>query len=75
LREFLVPVSISLLIALPAGWIVVKNLLKQFASRINIDIHVFLLIAVATLLIAMVTVIYQAYKATRINPAESLKIE
>ncbi|MBN2633642.1 MAG: ABC transporter permease [Bacteroidales bacterium] len=75
LREFLVPVTISLVIALPSGWILVKNLLKQFASRINIDVYVFLLIAGATLVIAMVTVIFQACRATRINPAQALKIE
>ncbi len=74
-REFLVLVMISLLIALPAGWVIVHKLLQQFAYRIDMNILVFAGIAAGTLLIAMLTVGYQAYKASCINPAEALKIE
>jgi putative ABC transport system permease protein len=66
---------ISLLIALPAGWVIVHKLLQQFAYRIDMNILVFAGIAAGTLLIAMLTVGYQAYKASCINPAEALKIE
>ncbi len=74
-REFLVLVMISLLIALPAGWVIVHKLLQQFAYRIDMSIIVFAGIAAATIIIAMLTVGYQAYKASCINPAEALKIE
>ncbi|MDF1560822.1 MAG: ABC transporter permease [Bacteroidales bacterium] len=74
-REFLVLVMISLLIALPAGWVIVHKLLQQFTYRIDLDIIVFAGIAAGTIIIAMLTVGYQAFKASRINPAEALKIE
>jgi hypothetical protein len=74
-KEFLLLVLISLIIALPAGWIIVSNLLKQFASRIDMSISVFIIIATGTLAIALVTVIFQAIKASMINPASALKIE
>jgi ABC-type antimicrobial peptide transport system permease subunit len=74
-REFLLLVIISILIALPMGWIVVWNILKQFAYRINMNPLVFSGIAIFAVLIAMLTVSFQAYKATGINPAESLKVE
>ncbi len=74
-REFLVLVMISLLIALPAGWVIVDKLLQQFAYRIDMNIIVFAGIAAGTIIIAMLTVGYQAYKASCINPAEALKIE
>ncbi|MDZ7635357.1 MAG: FtsX-like permease family protein [Bacteroidales bacterium] len=74
-REFLVLVMISLLIALPAGWVIVHKLLQQFAYRIDINILVFAGIAAGTIIIAMLTVGYQAYKASCINPADALKIE
>jgi putative ABC transport system permease protein len=74
-REFLVLVIISLLIALPAGWVIVHKLLQQFAYRIDLNIFVFAGIAAGTIIIAMLTVGYQAYKASCINPAEALKIE
>jgi len=74
-KEFLLLVLISIVIAAPIGWIVVKNLLKQFAYRIDISIIVFIIIAFGSILIAMLTVSIQAYKATGINPAEALKVE
>ncbi len=74
-REFLLLIFISLIIALPAGWIIVANLLKQFANRIEMKISVFAIIATGTLIIALATVIFQAIKASMINPASALKIE
>jgi ABC-type antimicrobial peptide transport system permease subunit len=74
-REFLTLVVISLVIALPAGWLIVHKLLQQFAYRIDMNILVFVGIAAGTILIAILTVGYQAYKASCINPAEALKIE
>jgi putative ABC transport system permease protein len=73
--EFLLPVLISIIIAIPVGWIIVNNLLKQFAYRIDLDFFVFVGIALGALVIALLTVSYQAYKATGINPAEALKVE
>jgi len=75
IREYLVLVMISLLIALPAGWVIVNKLLQQFAYRIDMNIIVPAGIAVGTIIIAMLTVGYQAYKASCINPAAALKIE
>lgn len=74
-KEFLVLIMISLVIALPAGWIIVTNLLKQFASRIDMSILVFAGIAAGAVIIALITVTLQAFKASIKNPAEALKIE
>jgi putative ABC transport system permease protein len=74
-REFLLPVLISIVIALPLGWVIVRNLLKQFAYRIDISLFVFAGIAASAILIALLTVSFQAYRATGINPAEALKVE
>jgi ABC-type antimicrobial peptide transport system permease subunit len=74
-REFLFPVLISIIIALPVGWIIVRNLLKQFAYRIDLSFLVFAGIAMGAIVIALLTVSFQAYKATGINPSEALKVE
>jgi predicted permease len=74
-REFIVLVLFSLIISLPAGWLIVENLLKQFAYRINPGIIVFVLIGAGALMIALLTVSYQAFRASRINPVEALKTE
>ncbi len=73
--EFLVLVLISIIISLPAGWFIVENLLKQFAYRIDPGIIVFLLIGAGALIIALLTVSFQAFKASRINPVDALKTE
>jgi putative ABC transport system permease protein len=74
-REVMLLVLISLVIALPAGWIIVENLLKQFASRIDMSIPVFAGIAAGAFAVALLTVSFQAFKSTLINPAVALKVE
>jgi putative ABC transport system permease protein len=74
-KEFLVLVLISIIIALPIGWLVVVNLLKQFAYRIEPGVIVFALIGAGALIIALLTVSFQAFKASRINPVDALKTE
>ncbi|MDP4224233.1 MAG: ABC transporter permease [Bacteroidota bacterium] len=74
-KDFLVLVVISIIIAVPLGWIIVKNLLEQFPYRIYINAVVFIMIAAGAILIALLTVSYQAFRATRVNPAIALKVE
>lgn len=74
-EEFVTLVLISVLIAVPAGWIVVSRLLEQFANRVQIDPVVFLIISSGSILIAFITVSFQAFRTTRINPASALKVE
>jgi putative ABC transport system permease protein len=74
-KEFLLLILISIIIAIPAGWIIVGSLLKQFAFRIKMNSLVFAGIAIGAVVIAILTVSLQAYKATVINPAEALKVE
>jgi putative ABC transport system permease protein len=74
-KEFLLLVIISIAIALPLGCIIVHNMLKQFAYRINLSIIVLAFIALGAVIIALITVSFQAYKASGINPAEALKVE
>jgi putative ABC transport system permease protein len=74
-KEFLLLIVISITIAFPAGWIIMKKLLAQFPYRIDLDFMIFLLIAAGAVTIAMLTVSFQAFRAAGINPAEALKIE
>ena len=74
-KEFLVLVLVSIVIAVPLGWIIVGNLLNQFAYRIKINAVVFIAMAVAAIVIALLTVSFQAYRAALTNPAEALKVE
>ncbi len=74
-KEFLVLVIISIVIAFPLGWYAVHKMLQEFAYRIDLNWLVFATIGLGALVVALVTVSFQAYKASCVNPAVALKTE
>ena len=68
-------VLISILIALPASYFLLKNWLDRFAFRIDLEIAFFTSAGLTALIIAWVTVGSQALKAANINPVDCLKDE
>jgi putative ABC transport system permease protein len=68
-------VLISNIIAWPVAWYFLKNWLMNFAYRININIGVFTLAAVAAVIIALATISAQTIKAAVANPVDSLRHE
>ena len=74
-KEFLVLVIIAALIAFPLGWWAMNKWLEDFAYRIHIEWWVFPLAGIAALLIALLTVSFQAIKAALANPVKSLRTE
>jgi len=65
----------ALLVAVPVAWYFMNSWLHDFAYRITISWWVFVLAGSLSALIAMCTVSYQAIRAARTNPAESLRSE
>lgn len=74
-KDFLVLVAIASVLAFPIAWWAMNKWLQDFAYRINISVWVFVLAAVAALLIALITVSFQAFKAAIANPVKSLRTE
>lgn len=74
-KEFLALVAISCLIAFPIAWLMMKNWLDGFAYRIHINWMIFVLSGILALLIALLTVSFQAIKAATANPIKSLRTE
>ena len=74
-REFLVLVLISMIIASPLAWIAMNNWLQNYVYRIDISWWMFVLAGSAALLIALITVSFQAIKAAIANPVKSLRTE
>ncbi|MDN5284104.1 MAG: FtsX-like permease family protein [Mucilaginibacter sp.] len=73
--EFLVLVIIALFIALPVSWYAMSNWLQGFAYRTPLQWWMFALSGVIIIMIAMITVSFQAAKAALINPIKSLRSE
>ena len=74
-KDFLKLVIIANLIAWPIAYYAMNQWLQSFAYRINLSISTFLLSGLIALLIALLTVSYQAIKAARANPVEALRYE
>ncbi|OGU33955.1 MAG: hypothetical protein A2068_14580, partial [Ignavibacteria bacterium GWB2_35_6b] len=74
-KEFTKWIIISNLIAWPVSYFVMNKWLQDFHYRIDIGIWVFLVSGAAALLIAIITVSSQAFKAALSNPVDSLKYE
>lgn len=73
--DFTKMVMIAIVITLPISYLLIKNWLDRFAYRITLDIWFFAGAGILALLIAWITVSYQAIRAAHINPAECLRDE
>jgi putative ABC transport system permease protein len=74
-KDFLKLVLIAALIAFPVAWLAMNNWLKDFAYRISIGWWVFVAAGLVAVLIAFVTVSFQAIKAATRNPVKSLRTD
>jgi len=74
-KEFIKLVIIGAVIAFPLAWWAMHKWLQDFAYKINISWWVFLLAAIVALLIAILTMSFQAIRAAVANPVKSLRTE
>jgi putative ABC transport system permease protein len=74
-KEFLKLTLIAAFIAFPIAWWAMNKWLEDFAYRINISWTIFMIAGLSTLLVALLTVSFQAIKAAVANPVKSLRTE
>jgi putative ABC transport system permease protein len=74
-QEFAILLLIAFVIAVPLAWITIVNWLQGYAFRIGIHWSYFLISFVSLLIIALLTVSFQAIKAAIANPVKSLRTE
>ncbi len=74
-KEFLKPVVIAFLIAVPAGWWLMNSWLQHYSYRVQIGWWIFIAAGAAALLITIITVSFQSIKAALANPVKSLRTE
>ncbi|TAE42075.1 MAG: FtsX-like permease family protein [Runella slithyformis] len=74
-QDFVKLVVISVVIASPVAYYFMDQWLADFAYRINIEWWIFAVAGLCSILIALLTVSYQAIRAAVMNPVESLKSE
>jgi putative ABC transport system permease protein len=74
-KDFAKLVIVSIIIASPVAWWIMNKWLEGFAYRINISWWIFLVAGIIALLVAWMTVGFQAIKAAIANPVKSLRTE
>ena len=74
-REFAALVLIANLVAWPAAWYFSRQLLQNFAYRINLNLWSFILAGLLALLVALLTISYQALRAAMSDPVKTLRYE
>jgi len=74
-KDMLQPVLIGTILAVPLGYYAMNKWLQQFAYRIDITWWMFALAGFLAILIALITVSFQAIKAAVANPVENLRTE
>ena len=74
-KDFLKLVMISFGVATPIAYLSMHKWLSGYTYRISISVWVFILAAVLTIVISLITVSFQAIKAALANPVKSLRSE
>ncbi len=74
-KEFITLVILSCVIAAPVAYYYLNNWLTNYDYRINISWQVFILAAIAALVLTILTVSFKAIKAAMSNPIRSLRTE
>lgn len=68
-------IVIASIISWPIAYWVMNNWLQDFSYRVEINFVMFIVIPILTIILSLLTVIYQTIKAARKNPAETLRYE
>ena len=74
-KDFLKLVCIALLIAAPLAWYFMNKWLQDFAYRVPIGSWVFIVAGVMAIIVAFVTISFQAIRAGVAKPVKSLRTE
>jgi putative ABC transport system permease protein len=74
-KDFLKLVFIAVIIAIPFAWYGMYKWLQDYAYRVDIGWSVFIIPGLMAVLIAFITVSFQAIKVAAANPVESLRTE
>lgn len=75
LKDYLILLLISLLIAAPLSWYLFSDWLSDFAYRINLSADLFLIAFVLVLIISFTTALTRILKIAKSNPVKAIRYE
>nr|WP_297786402.1 ABC transporter permease [uncultured Allomuricauda sp.] len=74
-KDFMRLVLMAIIIAVPMAWFFMQNWLEGYAYRISINAWAFVIAGAIAIIIALLTICFQAINAARVNPVKSLRTE
>lgn len=74
-KSFIGWLIVSLIISFPIAYFIVQDTLKNYANKVDISWWVFIIAGIIAFSVAMLTVSWQTWRASRKNPVEALKYE
>ena len=75
IKPFLISGIIAGVIAVPITWYVMKHWLQNYSYRIHLTLWIFILSGLLTIGIALLTVVWQSWRAATCNPVKALRYE
>ena len=75
LAEFMKLVILSNLVALPLAYLVLRKLFQFFSYSTELNIPIFVIVFILSVLFSLLAVIYHAWRTARSNPVNSLRYE
>jgi len=74
-KDFVIWVAIAFIIACPVAWYAMNQWLRNFAYKTELSWWIFALAGIMAMIIALLTVSWQSWRAATRNPAETLRYE
>ena len=74
-KDFLKLVVVAAVLAFPVAWWAMHSWLQEFAFHIDIGWWIFFVAGSLAILIALITISFQAIRAATANPVKSLRSE
>ncbi|MBN7817334.1 ABC transporter permease [Algoriphagus pacificus] len=74
-KDFVKLVLVAIIVATPVAWFGMNKWLEGFAYQVPVHWWVFLVSGILAVIVALVTISFQAIKAALMNPVKSLKSE
>jgi putative ABC transport system permease protein len=74
-KEFILLALLSAIVAIPVTTYVINAWLQNYAYRVSVDVSVVLYALLAAMIIVLMTISYQALRASRANPVDALRCE
>lgn len=74
-REFIKLIAIAFILSVPIAWLAMNSWLEKFAYKIAMPLLIFVYAGVAALIVALVTVSFESFRAASSNPVNTLRSE